>query len=86
MPLYTSSLRKFIATGTKARDWRFLADQGASLADAMSYAHRQNIKHRDLNPDNILFNPGRGTTTKASTHVAHDGRAWRAGRGGPGGG
>lgn len=58
MPLYTSSLRKFIAAGSKTGDWRFFARQGVVLADAMSYAHQQNIKHRDLKPDNILFNHG----------------------------
>lgn len=54
MPLYTSSLRKFIAAGTKAGDWRFFADQGASLADAMSYAHGQPRHRPQLPPAQVL--------------------------------
>lgn len=56
MPVYQKSLRTLIAENSKRGDWRFVADQGAILADALGYAHRMNFIHRDLKPDNLLFN------------------------------
>lgn len=56
MPVFTHSLRKFIAGNSKRGDWRFAANQGAKLAQALEYAHEQGFFHRDLKPDNLLFN------------------------------
>jgi len=58
MPLFSSSVRKLIAVGGWTGDWANVARCGINLANAMQYAHDAGFIHRDLKPDNILFNGG----------------------------
>ena len=61
MPLYDNSVRKHIAAGSWTSEWRSVARQGVTLSEALEYAHSLGSRgyiHRDIKPDNILFNPG----------------------------
>jgi serine/threonine protein kinase/formylglycine-generating enzyme required for sulfatase activity len=45
----------------QVRSWpRYAAEVIAAIADALDYAHRQKIIHRDVKPSNILIDPDRG--------------------------
>lgn len=56
MPLYQRNLRQFLmAHGSQGFHWSDVCWFGATIADAMAYAHRQGFIHRDLKPENILL-------------------------------
>ncbi len=55
MPLYPSTVRHLIAGNPGGIAWNWVANFGATVADAMLYAHQCGYKHRDLKPENILL-------------------------------
>ncbi len=45
-------------------------DIGARAADALDYAHRQNVVHRDIKPANIMFEAGSGNVKLTDFGIA----------------
>jgi serine/threonine protein kinase len=40
-----------------AGDWEFIAEVGIQAAEALHYAHKQGILHRDVKPANLILDP-----------------------------
>ena len=40
-------------------DWTFVAEIGMQAADALHYAHKQGVLHRDVKPANLILDPAR---------------------------
>src|SRR5688500_10438666 len=60
-----------------SRDVSIAPDEGArilaELADALDYAHRQGVVHRDIKPDNILLDDATGRAMLADFGIARAG-------------
>jgi eukaryotic-like serine/threonine-protein kinase len=43
--------------GPRYGDWAFVAEVGLQAADALHYAHKQGVLHRDVKPANLILDP-----------------------------
>jgi serine/threonine protein kinase len=43
--------------GPSYSDWSFVAEVGLQAADALHYAHKQGVLHRDVKPANLILDP-----------------------------
>jgi serine/threonine protein kinase len=68
MPLYKSTLRRFLASGAPREK---ALEVFAKMLDGVEAAHLRGIFHRDLKPENILMNPPTDEVVVADFGIAH---------------
>lgn len=68
MPLYSSTLRKFMADGGKAGH---VLPCFSQVLDGVEAAHLQKVLHRDLKPENILHDPASSQFVVSDFGIAH---------------
>ena len=73
MPLYPSTVRHLIAGNPGGIAWNWVANFGATVADAMLYAHQCGYKHREqrLNYKSCVSPTDKTAQRRRLTHATH---------------